>query len=139
MAQNCPSHKLPAQSYTCYQHTPVSHMGPQAHCHGPFSVTAQPGHYACATYSQGLCSSNSAHPADLHVCSYCLQSVQMLCKHIELSCKCKALAKNRAWLEGLKQLIPPQRGYPHLKCLPDPPAGHAWVGHLRYAATADTQ
>ena len=42
---------------------------------GPSSDLVQPGDRTCATYNQGLCSSNSAHPADLHVCSYCLQYV----------------------------------------------------------------
>ena len=100
---------------------------------GPISVTAQPRDRACATYYyQGLCSSNSAHPADLHVCSYCLQSVQWLCKYTELYCKCKVLTTKWAGLNPLitstVRITPPQ-------CLPDPPAANALCGYLPHEAT----
>ena len=52
-----------------------------------------------------------ATPADLQVCSYCLQSVQKLCKHTELECKCTVLAKNGPG--GSQAINPPppsQRG-----------------------------
>ena len=39
---------------------------------GPFRLTSPPGDRAYVTYNQGLCTSNVAHPADLHVCSFIL-------------------------------------------------------------------
>ena len=61
---------------------------------GPFRLTAQPGDQACVAYNQGLCTSNAAHPTDLHVCSFCLQVTHRLCQHSGLNCKCKMLTKN---------------------------------------------
>ena len=35
---------------------------------------AFPGDRACIAFNQGACNSNAGHPADLHVCSYCLKT-----------------------------------------------------------------
>ena len=64
---------------------------------GPFRLTAQPGDQACITYNQGLCTSNAAHQADLHMCSFCLQATHRLCQHYELNCNHKALSRNGPW------------------------------------------
>ena len=69
----------PQHSATRTTNTPQASTRAPRHT-GPFSVTAQPGYKVCAT-NQDLCSSNSAHPPDFHVCSYCLQSAHRLSKH----------------------------------------------------------
>ena len=60
-------------------------------CTGSFRLTAQPGDQACISNNQELCTSNTAHSADLHVCSFLLQATHRLCQHSELNCKHKAL------------------------------------------------
>ena len=87
-----PSSTSPKPSATPTTNTPQATTRPPRHT-GPFTVIAEPGNQACATYNQGLCSNNSAHPAELHVCSYYLQSAQRLCKHAEFYCKQRVLAK----------------------------------------------
>ena len=46
---------------------------------GPFSEAAQPEDKACAAFNRGTCVTNASHGSDLHVCSYCLYTIQRLC------------------------------------------------------------
>ena len=63
-------------------------------CTGPFSDPSQLGDCACIAYNIGLCVNNCAHPRYLHVCSFCLYSVQMVYNHTELHCRHKGTATN---------------------------------------------
>ena len=54
---------------------------------GPFSEPVKPGDRACTAFNKGLCV--TLHPADLHVCCYCLFTIQRLCHHMEQFCRCK--------------------------------------------------
>ena len=45
------------------------------------------------------------------MCSFCLHSVQRLCNHTELHCRCMGMAKNGPG-EGLQQMIPLPASYP---------------------------
>ena len=62
------------------------------------SEPAQPTDKACISFNKGTCPSNTDHPFLLHMCSYCLYTVQHLCHHTEQFCRWKALPKNRAWV-----------------------------------------
>ena len=53
---------------------------------------AKTGDRACFAYNRGSCQSQSAHPADQHVCTYCLRVAQQLCRHPEGRCNWKAAA-----------------------------------------------
>ena len=44
-----------------------------------------PGDRACVAFNQGMCSYNVGHPADLHVCSYCLTTTSRLWSHVEVT------------------------------------------------------
>ena len=59
------------------QPSPTTVTTPQAHTQTP-RHTAHTGDWACIAYNQGLCNINVAHPADLHMCSYCLKNA---CRH----------------------------------------------------------
>ena len=50
-----------------------------------FSQPSKPRDKACHSYNQGLCTDNSTHPLNLHVCAYCLNTVYRLCRHTCLS------------------------------------------------------
>ena len=47
-----------------------------------FQCYVKPGSKACTTYN-GWCTSGAQHPKELHVCSFCLASVNRLCAHQE--------------------------------------------------------
>ena len=71
---------------------------PQALTRGPRHMDpTHPADQACVAYNQVLCTSNVAHPANLHVCSFCLQTAHKLCQHTELTCKHKILRQNGPW------------------------------------------
>ena len=86
MAQD--GYQLPAQPYPS--------------CHTPGSLPPEPlgahptGDRAGVAYNHGLCITNVAYSADLHVCSFCLQTALRLCQHSELNCKSKMLTQKRA-------------------------------------------
>ena len=46
-----------------------------------------PGDQACWAFNRGTCTSNSGHPADLHVCSFCLKTARKLCNHPASTCR----------------------------------------------------
>ena len=50
---------------------------------------SRPGNRACLAFNRGLCQTQAAHPSDLHVCAYCLQVAQKLCRHPETRCNPK--------------------------------------------------
>ena len=115
------------RSLVWHRMTPMSQPSPtlattsQAPTRAPRHTTTQRDQ-ACVAYTQGLCSTNVAHPADIHMCSFCLQTAHRLCQHSELNCRCKMLTKNGSG--GHKQLIDPPSGMIPLNHLPDHPAGH---------------
>ena len=55
---------------------------------------AYTGDRACVAFNQGMCTSNTGHPADLHVCSHCLKTARRLWNHPELTCRS---SKNGPW------------------------------------------
>ena len=61
------------------------------------SDSSKPGDKVCDGFNEGKCASNADHPLFLHVCSYCLYTVQCLCYHTEQYCRRKAQPKNGAW------------------------------------------
>ena len=54
---------------------------------------SRPGNRACLAFNRGLCQTQAAHPSDLHVCAYCLQVAQKLCRHPETRCNPKQKQK----------------------------------------------
>ena len=38
---------------------------------------------ACQGFSRGTCVDNTSHPKELHICSYCLHTVQHICYHTD--------------------------------------------------------
>ena len=72
---------------------------------GYFSPPLKPGDKAYQAFNRGLCPDNSMHPLDLHVYSYCLHTVQRLCKH-ELYCQRKGMSAK-------KQDGGPKKDHPH--------------------------
>ena len=58
--------------------------------------SSKPGDKVCDGFNKGKCASNADHPSFLHVCSYCLYTVQHLCYHTEQYCCRKAQPKNGA-------------------------------------------
>ena len=63
----------------------------------PFSEPSQQGDNICAAFNSGTCVNNASHPSELHMCSYCLYTVQQLCHHAEQYCRCKGMSKYGAW------------------------------------------
>ena len=61
---------------------------------GYVSVPSKPGDRACSGSNRGVCSSNTSHPSELHVCKYCLRVAQKLCRHPESRCRCKSETKH---------------------------------------------
>ena len=61
---------------------------------------SNPGDRACPGFNKGMCTDNTSHPRELHVCSYCLKTVQRLCRHTESTTKGKALIKKTRWGGG---------------------------------------
>ena len=58
------------------------------------SEPAKPEDKACVRFNWSTCTNNVDHPSLLHVCSYCLYTVQHLCHHTEQFCKKKDWPKN---------------------------------------------
>ena len=61
-----------------------------------FSKPTEPGDKVCINFNKGTCHRNADYPSFLHVCSYCLYTVQHLCHHTEQFCNRKALPKKGA-------------------------------------------
>ena len=110
--------------------TPAS--TPQAPTRAP-RCTANPGDRACVAFNQGMCTSNVAHPADLHVCSYCLKTACRLWNH-SVTCNHKLITKNG---HGGPPAIDrhPSLGQPPLKRLSDPLPGNEGTGCSLHTST----
>ena len=52
-----------------------------------YNTTAKLGSNAYQAFNQGNCLDGTAHPNDLHVCSYCLGAVKRLFTHQECYCQ----------------------------------------------------
>ena len=61
----------------------------------PFSEVAQPRAKAREAFNKGQCADGTVHPADLHVCRYCLHMVNRLCHHTEWFGKRKGYTQNQ--------------------------------------------
>ena len=85
-------HRLAPSSQLSY--TPA--IRPQAPTRA-LRCTAIPGDQACVAFNQGLCSSNVGHPANLHVCNYCLKTARRLWNHSEVNCSHKLIKKTGQW------------------------------------------
>ena len=44
---------------------------------------AKAGTKSCTVFNQGKCMAQAEHPADCHICSYCLTSARRVCSHQE--------------------------------------------------------
>ena len=53
----------------------------------PFNVLAKPGAKACQTYNKGGCALAEQHPKELHICAYCLVTLNRLCAYQEKFCQ----------------------------------------------------
>ena len=69
-----PSPKSPTNSPVLSHHTTQASVGTGKD--GYFSLSSMPGDRACQTFNQRMCKDNTSHPQDLHVCEYCLNTVQ---------------------------------------------------------------
>ena len=65
---------------------------------GPFSEVAQPGAKMCEAFNKGQCVDSTVHPAELHVCRYCLHMVNRLCHHTKLFYKKTVYTKRCGWV-----------------------------------------
>ena len=76
------------------QHPPAHQNQGRYNRFNPYN--AKPDDRACVAYNMGSCQTPAAHPAELHVCAYCLRVANMLFRHMEGTCNRKAGAKNGA-------------------------------------------
>ena len=69
-----------------------------------YSQPSNPRDSAYQGFNRGTCGDNTSHPTELHVCRYCLNTLQCIFYHTEKYCGRKGLSKYGA--EGLGSTTP---------------------------------
>ena len=78
---------------------PIARQQPQTQGtwgrNGYYSQPSKQGDRACKGFNRGACPDNTSHSIELHVCEYCLKTIQRLCRHAEMFYQSKGtVAKN---------------------------------------------